>query len=232
MDVSDIDNSFWKNISYENQVHKILSEKLDASEGSFKTLGFKVVKNIISRDVAKFAKTQFYMLRDATYFTHNANPEINNHFYDELVHNAFSYYCGAVTETLLVHLQDTIEKVVDKELFPTFSYGRILYKDSFLEKHTDRESCEYSATICIDRDDGELYSIFIEDYAGKTHEVKLDVGDALIYHGTKLKHWREKYEGKEHLQMFIHYVDKNGDYASYKFDNRPMLGLCPIHPVS
>ena len=47
----------------------------------------------------------------------------------------------------------------------------------------------------------------------------------IVYNGTELNHWREEFQGKEHTQAFLHYVDANGEYKDFKYDKRPMLGL-------
>ena len=39
--------------------------------------------------------------------------------------------------------------------------------------------------------------------------INLKPGDAVIYKGCDVKHWREPYEGDYHIQTF-HYVDANG----------------------
>ena len=38
-------------------------------------------------------------------------------------------------------------------------------------------------------------------------------------------HWREKFQGNKHRQIFTHYVDKQGIYKNCKYDTRPVLGL-------
>ena len=49
-------------------------------------------------------------------------------------------------------------------------------------------------------------------------------GDAIIYRGCELPHWREELQGLMQVQVFMHYCDKNGPYKNEKFDNRPGLG--------
>jgi hypothetical protein len=46
----------------------------------------------------------------------------------------------------------------------------------------------------------------------------------LIYKGAEVEHWREKYIGNNHAQVFLHYNDEN-DLDKIKYDNRPELGL-------
>jgi len=120
-------------------------------------------------------------------------------------------------------MQEKIEKVVDKYLFPTYSYLRIYYKNSILEKHTDRPCCEYSATICI-TNDKKPWDIWFETYSGEKLSISLYPGDIIIYKGIELPHWRNIYEQEEQIQVFLHYVDQNGPYKEYKFDKRQMLG--------
>lgn len=55
--------------------------------------------------------------------------------------------------------------------------------------------------------------------------VELEPGDALIYLGSRMKHWREPYEGERQYQMFLHYVFKDGKYADLAFDERSGLKM-------
>ena len=48
----------------------------------------------------------------------------------------------------------------------------------------------------------------------------------LIYKGNILEHWRDKLEGKECAQIFLHYNNKKTKGANKNiFDTRPHLGL-------
>ena len=52
----------------------------------------------------------------------------------------------------------------------------------------------------------------------------MNVGDAVVYKGCELYHWREKYiEGQWQAQVFLHYVDANGPHAQEKYDRRNKL---------
>jgi hypothetical protein len=48
--------------------------------------------------------------------------------------------------------------------------------------------------------------------------VSLNKGDAIIYKGCDVEHWREPFNGDYHMQVFLHYVDKHGKYSDYKGD--------------
>jgi hypothetical protein len=108
-------------------------------------------------------------------------------------------------------------------LYPTYSYGRIYFKDAVLEIHKDRPSCEYSATVAIETN-GQPWEIYFQGLDGKVNSVLLNDGDLCIYLGTEVHHWREKFNGNKYMQLFLHYVDKNGPHAEWAYDKRPMLG--------
>ena len=54
----------------------------------------------------------------------------------------------------------------------------------------------------------------------------------MIYKGDKLEHWRNRYEGLNHAQVFLHYNDKNGKYGDQYLDGRNILGLDAKHKTN
>jgi hypothetical protein len=120
-------------------------------------------------------------------------------------------------------LQPIIEKITGKRLLPTYSYIRIYYKNAILEKHTDRDSCEYSASICI-KNDREPWNFWLKNIHDNNTCISLEEGELIIYKGNELEHWREKYNNNEHIQFFLHYVDRDGKNSEWKFDKRKKLG--------
>ena len=71
-----------------------------------------------------------------------------------------------------------------------------------------------------------MWPIYLEDMKGKEIEVKLSPSDMLIYSGCELNHWRNKFEGDQCVQVFLHYNDtSNSGWEKNKFDGRKHLGL-------
>ena len=128
---------------------------------------------------------------------------------------------GTITfDKLLEDLLPHFEKVCGKRLYPTYSYARLYKPGEELKKHTDRPACEISATVTLGFE-GDVWSIYM---AG--NKVDMQVGDAVLYRGMDVKHWREKYtEGQWQAQVFLHYVDADGPHADQKYDGRASLGL-------
>jgi len=139
----------------------------------------------------------------------------------EAIHGA------AVFDSLLEQLLPNFELASGKELLPTYSYARLYAPGDELHNHTDRESCEISATITLGFE-GDSWPIYMDDDINKSNpsKIKMNVGDAVLYKGMDKHHWREKYtEGKWHAQVFLHYVDANGPYKDHIYDKRGKLNL-------
>lgn len=137
---------------------------------------------------------------------------------------SYGRYGDPMSEIVLGDMLPTVESVTGKELFPTYSYARIYIKGDVLHPHIDRPSCEYSVTVNIDSV-GEPWPIWIENSEKKPVKHVLMPGDALVYKGCELKHWREIATNTEvNVQFMLHYVDKNGPFSEFKFDKRSRLG--------
>lgn len=183
---------------------------------------YEVVKDAISKDLSKFIYTEMKMNEKLKCTLEKC--EINSYkFGDPQCKNSYSSTNDIFSESLMLYLKKRIEKIVGKKLLPTYTYSRIYYKGSILKRHTDRESCEYTATICI-KTSQKRWNIYLEDMQRNTKCVDLNETDMLVFQGRELPHWRKKYKGEEQVQIFLHYVDKKGDYSEYLYDKRPCLG--------
>jgi hypothetical protein len=147
---------------------------------------------------------------------------------------------NSVFDKLLEDLLPYVEFTSGLKLFPTYSYARLYVTEEELKPHTDRPSCEISLSLTLGYE-GDQWSIYMadidEDNKEKTvigegdkeyhlkniSEIKMEVGDAVLYKGEDKCHWREKFKGKWQAQVFLHYVNQEGPYAEYKYDKRPRL---------
>jgi len=146
-----------------------------------------------------------------------------------------------VFDSLLEQLTPHFEKVSGKRLYPTYAYARLYVPGDELKIHTDRPACEISATLTLGFE-GDVWPIYVGDYTEPEHgrkiitqqgdtkyltnerEIKMEVGDAVLYRGMNKVHWREPYkEGKWQAQVFLHYVDADGPHAKEKYDKRSKL---------
>jgi hypothetical protein len=114
-------------------------------------------------------------------------------------------------ETLLERMWPVIERTIGEELLPTYAYARLYSNGDELVKHTDRPACEVSVTIQLGRSHDYVWPVYMG-----SKEYIMDEGNAIIYEGCQVEHWRNKCDGPDGYfsgQVFLHYVRKNGIYA-------------------
>ena len=191
---------------------------------SFEKNLYQVVKKALPKELCVFIDTEMEMLKKVSYLNAGVNENDVSFFQDSQCKNSFPYYGSFCTETLGQYLQPKMEEVTGKTLYPTYSYMRIYYTGSDMARHTDRPSCEYSATVCISNNP-EPWEIWFETLDGKSKAIYLEPGDMIVYKGDVLPHWRDGYKGNRQTQIFVHYVDALGKYRDYKFDHRPYLAF-------
>lgn len=126
-----------------------------------------------------------------------------------------------VFETLQERVWPKIESIVGEELLPTYSYARLYVNGNKLAIHTDREACEISVTVQLGRSHHYAWPIYMGN-----QRYDLGEGDAVIYKGCEVDHWREECKGPNNYysgQVFLHYVRKNGEFAEH-FKDIPLQG--------
>lgn len=154
-------------------------------------------------------------------------------------------YADPLMESIMDVILPYVEQLTGRKLFPTYSYFRIYKQGDVLRPHIDRPSCEISFSICLGYDVSNVpdpnykWPIYVDnsrDYRYHEDDAKkpsapgqgapmlLGPGDCVIYRGCEVRHWREAFAGNYQAQAFVHYVDRDGPYAEYKYDTRPMLG--------
>jgi hypothetical protein len=212
---------------------------------NFKKKKYTVIKQAISKDLAAFVANYFMMqkqvydtCRAARYISPFENIIGNYEGKNEQIPETYSHYSNIVMETLMLKCQPEMEKVTGLKLYPAYTYARIYKKGDVLKRHKDRFSCEISTTMNLGGDDWPIYlepnpkkggvKPGIGYVSDNTKGVRVDLkpGDMLVYSGCELEHWREKFKGKECVQVFLHYNNRKTPGAKDNmFDKRPHLGL-------
>ncbi len=106
---------------------------------------------------------------------------------------------------------DFVSTLAGKPVKPSYVYVASYQDGSILEKHTDREQCEFSITYCLDYSPEPAretpWPIHLET---KSADVKVfqAIGDALFYRGREIPHYRSAIPPKHtSTSIFFHYVD-------------------------
>ena len=199
----------------------------------FKKNKYVVIKQAISKDLAAFI-ANYFLMKKQVYDTCRQARFISPYEVllgeykgaDGQIPHTYSHYSDIAMETLMLKCQAMMEKTTGLKLTPAYTFARIYKHGDILKRHKDRFSCEISTTMNLA---GDPWSIYLEP-SGKEGlkgiKVDLKPGDMLVYSGCELEHWRNKFKGKEHIQVFLHYNNKKTPGAKENmFDKRPHLGL-------
>lgn len=185
---------------------------------------YKIVRNFLDKGLVAFLQNYTKLFEDRMYKENPITKENPYPYQDETVDKCFSWYGGFHTDSLLMSYRDKVAKIIKKDLVESYSFHRTYYHGSKLIPHIDRKSCEYSVTVCINKENID-WPLYLHTLQNEILSIELNDGDALIYQGTKMQHWRNEYFGKQHTQFFLHYIDKNNIfYPKYMLDGRNSLG--------
>src|SRR5271169_681630 len=119
-------------------------------------------------------------------------------------------YNDAVARFFHHQITATLSAVAGEALKPSYVYLASYLSGAELKKHTDREQCEFSVTLCLDFSPEPAletpWPIRLETPTS-TVAVFQSIGDGLAYRGTRLPHYRSPLgEGQTSTSIFFHYV--------------------------
>ncbi len=191
---------------------------------SFKDRGYNIQKNIIDRQLADFLYSYLQLKRKVfhTLCDMNLISPYNldwGGLGDHMFPDTFAVYGDTAMDNLIAFLKKKVETQTKLKLVESYSYARLYKKGDELHKHTDRKGCAVSLTINLG---GDKWPIFLLDKKGISTSISLNPGDAVLYQGRDLPHWREKFKGKICGQLFLHYTLPD---AQHLYDTRKHIGL-------
>jgi hypothetical protein len=132
--------------------------------------------------------------------------------------NSHSMYDFMPFVRLFVEKVPEVSGLLGEKVLPTYTYARVYKEGSELLRHRDRLACEISLTLNLSKD--KDWPIYFQRPDGSETSTELEPGDAVMYLGCQADHWRNKFEGKECVQLFMHYVKSYGNKSWAYFDKR------------
>jgi hypothetical protein len=129
---------------------------------------------------------------------------------DEQSPRRYAAYNESVARFFHHQIANAVSAIVGEPVKPSYVYFASYLSGAELKKHTDREQCEFSVTLCLDfSPEPELatsWPIRLDTGEG-TVAVYQALGDGLVYRGTKVPHYRGVLtEGHTSTSIFFHYV--------------------------
>jgi hypothetical protein len=179
---------------------------------AFRQDGYVVVREFIDAELARFL-CSYVQTRFASRLLGSGGPAVPD---------SLGGYGDPTFDGLLEFQRPKVEQLTGLGLHPTYSFFRLYRRGNELKRHSDRPACEVSVSLNVGQSCDAPWPLHLEGLSG-LHAALLAPGDALIYRGVDLLHWREPFQGRECVQAFLHYVDRQGPYADRKFDGRETL---------
>ena len=131
-------------------------------------------------------------------------------------------------------LTPTVSGLLQRELLPTYSYFRVYRQSDICRVHSDRPSSEHGISLTLAYSDDKLWDLQVgkerteplyaarEDFGSMDYSsIAMEVGDAVLYQASHYAHGRmEPNPNRWSAHFFMFYVDRNGPYRDYAFDQR------------
>jgi hypothetical protein len=110
-------------------------------------------------------------------------------------------------------LTRVVSAVAGEPVKPSYVYLASYQAGAELAKHTDREQCEFSISLCLDFSPEPKrvtpWPLCLDTPQGKV-EIHQALGDGLFYRGSRVPHYREALgDGFTSTSIFFHYVPAN-----------------------
>jgi hypothetical protein len=107
-------------------------------------------------------------------------------------------------------ITNAVSAIVGEAVKPSYVYLASYLSGAELKKHTDREQCEFSVSLCLDfspePDLATSWPLGLDTPEGRV-TVYQALGDGLVYRGTKVPHYRDALgKGYTSTSIFFHYV--------------------------
>ncbi len=130
---------------------------------------------------------------------------------DDQVERRYVSHNEQVARFLNLQLVNTISTVVNRRVKASYAYVAAYQGGAVLERHTDREQCEYTVSICVDASPAPMgrcqWPINL-DTMGGTLRVFQQIGEGLLFRGRKIAHHRDRLvAGSSVTSVLLHYVD-------------------------
>ena len=181
----------------------------------FRKRRYLLVKGILPQTILEYLKVYYAIL------------VANNRFCtDSQCPLSLSLGGDAALDAVLEWIRPEVSRLVGFDLAPTYSYTRRYARGEVLSRHTDRAACEISVTASIQIPKGAGPSV-VHLKPPNFDETKVEMfeGDGCVYAGTEVEHWRERFRVGGYIQLFLHFIAKQGrNYPKLMFDGRECLG--------
>jgi hypothetical protein len=175
-----------------------------ANAAQLKLRGFVTLHDIISPVEVGALRRHFRALRHAGFF------QVDKH---QVIGMRDGLYCEQACMFFQRQLAPFVGELTGEQVKPSYTWVRRYRPGAELRRHRDRPQCKWNVSLCVDTDPEcgreHAWPLYIE-VNGQAHRIGLGMGDAVLYSGSELTHWRERLDADRSVTMCLfHYVPYN-----------------------
>ncbi len=112
-------------------------------------------------------------------------------------------------------LTDVVSKVIGELVQPSFAFLCSYHGGAELARHTDREQCEFTVSLCVDFEPEPKrvtgWPLYLETSRGRVI-IEQALGDGILFCGREVPHYRHRLaDGCTSTSILFHFVRRNFD---------------------
>lgn len=191
----------------------------------FEKRGFFIIKNLCDPSLLySEVPSDDFKNKVLNYYNRIKSIEISD---EPQVFNSSSRRNFPPYEQFQFSIKPIIENFIGRKLYTTYWYDRFYFLNQELKIHTDKEQCEISCSLHISSNLKKYWDFKLMNLYGEEKSVQLNPGDAIVYKGIQIPHWRDPLPSRHdkknstqnddtyYHQSFFHYVLQDGNYIQF-----------------
>lgn len=163
----------------------------------------------------------------------NFVPRFLSDYLKQIVHTQHINLCtntlygDPALDTFALMSTPLVSQITSMNTSVCYSECRIYTHDDHVLPHMDAPHLSHTVTMFLGGEYQQLWPMWIQkpDVHKTPQLIALEEGDAVIYQGNQVHHWRDHFEGTNYYELTMHFVESHGAYAHHKYDSRPYIGL-------
>ncbi|MFD6985245.1 sulfotransferase, partial [Streptomyces sp. NPDC059956] len=128
---------------------------------------------------------------------------------DAQVTGRYGWYNESLSRFFHHQFRGLVGRLAGRPVRPSYSYVSAYRGGAVLDRHVDREQCEYTVSLLLGESGPEIaggWPLLLDTPQGSLSVLQRP-GEAVLFRGTRVPHWRPPLpDGSTHTSLLFHYV--------------------------
>jgi hypothetical protein len=128
---------------------------------------------------------------------------------DAQVKGRYGWYNESLSRFFHHQFRNLVSRLAGRPVRPSYSYVSAYRGGAVLDRHVDREQCEYTVSLLLGESGPGIaggWPLLLDTARGSLCMVQRP-GEAVLFRGTRVPHWRPPLpDGSTHTSLLFHYV--------------------------